>query len=417
MNAIATTQARLTLGARSSFAVAASVIGLALFASATPSPLYGLYQERWHFSTLVLTLVYAVYAFGVLAALLLVGRLSDDVGRRPVLAASLAGLFGAGVLFAVAQSVGWLFAARAVQGITTGAALGAAGAAMLDLHPRRDGAHAGLVNGVVSAGGIGVGALVASVLVQYAPDPRVTPFVVLLVLVGLTLLLTLALPEPVVERTRPRLRPQRPRVPAESRRAFALAALAVLSSWSIAGLYLSLGPNLITELVHTTNRLAGGASVLALTLPAAVTQLVWQRLDPRRAAAYGSAVLAAGMAATAASLSTGSAALFLAASVVTGGGFGVAFMGALRSLTQAVPERHRAEVMSAFYVVAYFAIALPAVAAGLAAPSLGLEPTFRIFSLAAAALALGLSLIAGRGERAPRSADTARCRPSSPTTA
>jgi MFS family permease len=401
MNAIST-PIRPQLGARTSFAVASAVIGLALFASATPSPIYALYQERWHFSTLVLTLIYAVYAFGVLAALLLVGRVSDDVGRKPVLAASLAGLFGAGVLFAVAHSVGWLFAARTLQGLTTGAALGAGGAAMLDLHPRRDGAQTGLVNGVVSAGGIAVGALVASVLVQYAPDPLVTPFVVMLALVGITLLLTMALPEPVVDRTRLRLRPQRPHVPAETRRAFTLAALAVLSSWSIAGLYLALGPTLVGELMHTSNRLAGGAAVLALTLPAAITQVVWRRLDARRAAVYGSAVLAGGMALTAASLSTGSAALFLSATVITGGGFGVAFMGALRSLTQAVPEQHRAEVMSAFYVVAYFSIAVPAVAAGLVAPALGLEPTFRIFSGVVALLALGLSVTAARGRRAQK---------------
>ena len=84
----------------------ASIIGLALFASATPSPLYGIYQQEWHFSTPVLTLVYAVYCFGVLTALLLIGRISDEVGRRPVLTLSLIGLIGAGVLFAVADSVG-----------------------------------------------------------------------------------------------------------------------------------------------------------------------------------------------------------------------------------------------------------------------------------------------------------------------
>ncbi|HEX6460627.1 MAG TPA: MFS transporter [Thermoleophilaceae bacterium] len=423
MNPI-TTPARARLGAQSSFAVAAGVIGLALFASATPSPLYGLYQERWHFSTPVLTLVFAVYNFGVLAALLLVGRISDDVGRRPVLGASLAGLFGAGLLFALARSVGWLFAARALQGLTTGAALGAAGAAMLDLHPRGDAARTGLINGVVSAGGIAVGALVASVLVQYAPDPLVTPFIVLLALVALMLVLTLALPEPVIERARPRLRPQRPRVPADSRRAFTLAALAVLSSWSIAGLYLALGPNLLGQLMHTTNRLAGGAGVLALTLPAAISQIVWQRLEPRRAAALGSMVLSGGMALTAASLSAGSAALFLGASAITGAGFGVVFLGALRSLAQAVPDRQRAEVMSAFYVVAYFSIAVPAVAAGLAAPSLGIEPTFRIFSGIVAVLALGLGVTTARGGRRERvsagrsgSGGRARCLPPSPTLA
>lgn len=427
MNAI-TTPARARLGARSSFAVAAAVIGLALFASATPSPLYALYQERWHFSTPVLTLVFAVYNFGVLAALLLVGRISDDVGRRPVLGMSLAGLLVAGLLFALARSVGWLFAARALQGLTTGAALGAAGAAMLDLHPRGDAARTGLINGVVSAGGIGVGAIVASLLVQYAPDPLVTPFIVLLALVAVLLVLTLALPEPVAARKRPRLRPQRPRVPAESRGAFTLAALAVLSSWSIAGLYLALGPSLLGQLMHTGNRLAGGAGVLALTLPAAISQLVWQRLEPRRAAALGSMVLGGGMALTAASLSAGSAALFLAATAVTGGGFGVVFLGGLRALTQAVPDRHRAEVMSAFYVVAYLSIAVPAIAAGLAAPSLGLESTFRIFSGTVALLALGLGVMTARGGAGMAAAASvsaarsgsggrARCLPPSPTLA
>lgn len=387
------------LSTTAGFALVASIIGLALFASATPSPLYGLYQQEWHFSTPVLTLVYAVYSFGVLGALLLVGRISDDVGRRPVLAVALAGLLAAGVLFTVANSVGWLFAARALQGVTTGVALGAAGAALLDLHPRGDGSHAGLINGVVSAGGIGAGALVSSILVQYAPDRTVTPFIVLMALVAITLVGALALPEPVAQRSRPRLQPQRPRVPASIRRPFILSSLGVLASWSVGGLYLSLGPALASQLMHTTNHLAGGASVLAIAVPGALSQLLWQGLPARRAAAIGSGVLALGMALTAASLSTGSAVIFLAASVIMGGGFGLAFLGALRSLMSVVPEHQRAEVMSAFYVVAYLSISVPAVAAGLAVPGLGLEPTFRIFAAIVAVLGLGVSIAAARGER------------------
>src|SRR5690348_17462407 len=109
--------ARPTLAPRSAFALVAAVIGLALFASGTPSPIYGIYRELWGFSPLVLTLVYATYAFGVLAALLLAGRISDDVGRRPVLLAALATLMGATVLFMLADSVVWLFVARGVQGL------------------------------------------------------------------------------------------------------------------------------------------------------------------------------------------------------------------------------------------------------------------------------------------------------------
>src|SRR6516164_5245226 len=129
---------RLVLPSALAYFLTAGIVGLGLFASITPSPLYARYAALWHFSPMTLTLVYAVYAFGVLASLLLAGRASDVVGRRPVLLASLAGLAAATTLFLLADSVAWLFFARALQGLATGAAISAASAAMLDLHPRRD---------------------------------------------------------------------------------------------------------------------------------------------------------------------------------------------------------------------------------------------------------------------------------------
>jgi MFS family permease len=387
---------RPQLPAAAAFALVAFIIGLALYASATPTPLYGVYQAEWHFSTPVLTLIYAVYCFGVLTALLLVGGLSDEVGRRPVLLAALVGLIASSVLFLLADSVAWLFAARAVQGLTTGMALGAAGAALLDLHPRRDGQHASLINGVASVLGIGTGALVASLLVQYAPSPLTTPFVILLALIGATLAATLALPEPVVRRAGWRVRPQTPRVPTAIRGQFALSSLGVLASWSVGGLYLALGPAIARDLLETDNHLAGGAAILVLCVAGAVAQLGWHGMDAHRAASVGAAILAAGMALTVVSVSTGSPAFFLAAGGVTGAGFGLAFLGALRSLTAVVPADRRAEVISALYVVAYLSISVPAIAAGLAVTEIGLEPAFRVFSATVAVVALGVAVAARR---------------------
>src|SRR3954462_8231868 len=179
------------------FALVAGIVSLALFASATPSPLYADYAADWGFSTPVLTAVYAVYAFGVLATLLLIGRLSDQVGRRPVLIGALSTLLVAIVLFMSAQSVEWLFAARALQGLATGAALAAAGAAMLDLHPRGDAAQTGLVNGVGSALGLGAGGAISAIPGQGPPDPRVPPFVLVFVLLAVTRAGAVALREPV----------------------------------------------------------------------------------------------------------------------------------------------------------------------------------------------------------------------------
>jgi len=379
------------------YALVTAVIGLALFASATPSPLYGTYRELWGFSPAVLTLVYATYAFGVLAALLLAGRVSDDVGRRPVLIVALSMLLLTSVLFMLADSVAWLFVARGLQGLATGLALGAASAAMLDLHARRDPAGVGLANGVVSASGMGLGVLVTAALIEWLPAPRVLPYVVLFVLFAVSLLGAIAMPEPVEQRTRPRLTPQRPRVPAGVRRPFLLAALAVLSSWSVGGLFLSLGPQLTATLFDSSDLLVAGLGAFVLSATGAVAQLaLGNRMAPWRGAAYGSVALAVGVLTIVASASAESGALLLVGAIVGGSGFGLAFLGALRQLTGVIPPHHRAEVMSAFYVVAYTSLSLPAVGAGFLVTPMGLESTFELFGSIAAAVALVVAFEAWR---------------------
>jgi predicted MFS family arabinose efflux permease len=387
---------RRTLSPPAAFALVAAVIGLALFASGTPSPLYGTYRALWGFSPVVLTLVYATYAFGVLTSLVLAGRVSDEVGRRPVLLVALGTLMGASLLFMVADSVVWLFVARAVQGLATGLALGAASAALLDLHPRRDPAAVGLTNGVVSAGGMGLGVLVSATLIELLPAPRVLPYVALLVLFAVAFAGALLMPEPVADRTRPRLTPQRPGVPASVRRPFVLAALGVVSSWSVAGLFLSLGPQLSARLFHTPDPLVAGISVFALAGSAAMAQLAFGRTAPWVGAAAGSVALATGMLLIVLATSIDSSAVYLAGAIVGGGGFGVAFLGALRALSAAIPADHRAQVMSAFYIVAYAALSLPAILAGFAVTRLGLQPTFEIFGSVIAALALVVAFEAWR---------------------
>lgn len=378
------------------FAVVAAIIGLALAASAAPSPLYGVYQHDWQFSTITLTLVYAVYCIGVLGALLAAGSVSDDVGRRPVIVTALSGLVVSTIVFALAESVAWLFVARALQGISTGIALGSAGAALIDLHPAADPRRVGLVNGTVSGAGMGFGSIVSAALVQYGPAPKVIPFVLLGVLFAIALVGTLMLPEPIRDRSRPTLALQVPRIPPQIRSAFTLSALAVLASWSIGGIYLSLGPRLASEMLHTQNHLAGGIAIMALTIPGVVTQLLWHGVDPHRLASVGAAVLGAGMALIVVSLSTGSAVFFVLASAVTGAGWGVAFLGALRSLTAVIPPQHRAEVMSAFYVVAYASLAVPAIVAGFVVTHISLDDTFRIFGSLVVVLAAIVSVMAAR---------------------
>jgi MFS family permease len=385
-----------TLSPRLAYALAASVIGLALFASVTPSPLYGTYSELWGFSPAVLTLVFATYAFGVLTTLISAGRVSDEVGRRPVLLVALGSLLVTTVVYMLAQSVVWLFVARGLQGLATGLAVAAASAALLDLHPRRDTAGVGLANGVASAAGLGLGMLVSSSVVEWLPAPRVLPFVVLFVLFAVAFTGALLMPEPVAERHRPRLTPQRPGVPPVVRRPFVLAGLGVLSSWSIGGLFFSLGPALSAQIFGTSNHFVTGLSIVVLAGAGALSQLAFGRTAPWLGASVGSIALAIGLLLIVLASAEESAAVLLIGSLVAGVGFGVAFLGSLRQLMGAIPNEHRAEVMSAFYVVAYASLSVPAILAGIVVTPLGLQTTFEIFGSVVAAIALVLALEAWR---------------------
>jgi MFS family permease len=381
------------------YLLAAAAISLALFASGTPSPLYGTYAELWGFDSLVLTLVYATYAFGVLATLILAGRLSDEVGRRPVLIVAIATLAAVTVPFMVADSVVWLFVARAIQGLATGLVLSAASAALLDLHKDRDPVAVGLTNGVASTLGLGGGVLVSAAMVQYLPAPRVLPYVLLLVLFLIALAGAWRLREPVdvAPAARFRLTPQRPYVPPVARRPFLLAALAVLSSWSIGGLFLSLGPQLSAIVYSSDNHLVvSGLAFVLLAGTATLSQLLLGRSAPWVGAVYGSLALAFGMGMIVAAAATESALLFTVGAMVTGAGFGVAFLGGLRTLSAAIPPEHRAATMSAFYVVAYGSLSVPAVIAGVLVEPLGVEETFEIFGSAIILVALAVTREAWR---------------------
>ena len=390
-----------TLSQPVAYALSAGIIGAALFASVAPSPLYQTYAHLWGFSSVVLTLVFGTYAVGVLAALLLAGRVSDLAGRRPVLAIALSALLAATALYMGAQSVAWLFAARAVQGLATGLALATASAGLLDFHPTQDSEHVGLTNGVVSAAGLGLGALASSALVQFLPAPRVLPYVVVFILFTVALVGVAVMPEPVVVRSRPRLSPQRPHIPATVRQHFVLAALAVISAYSIGGLLFALGPALSARVFGSTNHLVTGTSLFLLPATGAIAQLAYGRRAAWLGATTGAVALALGVALIALSAAENSATALIAGLIVGGAGFGLAFLGSLRALSAQIPPAHRAGVMSAFFIAAYAALSIPAVLAGLAAGALGLNSTFEILGTAVAALALIVAIQAWRTRPRP----------------
>ena len=362
---------------------------LMLAASGVPSPLYRVYQERFGFSSGVLTTIFGIYALALLLSLLVVGGLSDHVGRRPVLVTAFLLEAVSMVLFLASDGVGWLLAARVVQGLATGALTSTLGAAVLDLQNRERPLGA-FMNSASPGLGLSLGAVGAGLLVQFVPSPTEWVFAVLTVVFVVASIGTLfVLPEtsPRLPGALASLRPQ-VHVPPASRPPFLVALPVLLAAWALGGFYASLGPSLLVDVFGIENHLAGGLLILALNGTGVLGSLALQKAAPERALVVGALVFAIGVAGTVTSLFAGSVTALFVAAVVTGFGFGASFLGAVATITAGIPSGQRAGLLASIFVVGYLAFSIPAVAAGIATGSIGLQRTAEIYGVVVIVLAL-----------------------------
>ncbi|MEY2513855.1 MAG: hypothetical protein QOJ89_1213, partial [bacterium] len=323
-------------------------------ASAVPSPLYTVYQQRWGFSASTLTEVFAVYALALLASLLIVGALSDHVGRRPVLGAAIVGEALSLVLFLVAGDVMTLVVARIVQGLATGAALSTLGAALIDLQPAHAPRRGGLVNGVAPLVGLALGALGCGLLVQLAPAPTTLVFVVLLVMLAASAVAVALAPE--TSEMRPGARASlRPRVglPAHLRGEVLAIVPILVASWALGGLYLSLGPSVAASLLGVGSHLVGGLVVSALCGTGALAALALRERDTRDVLLVAGAFLVAGIAITLGGLELELLSVAAAGTLVAGIGFGAAALGGFGTLARIAAPAERGEIFAVAFVISY----------------------------------------------------------------
>jgi hypothetical protein len=390
---------RPRLTGRPALYLLASLVVSLLAASAAPTPLYAIYQRMWGFTPITITIVFGVYAVAVLVALLTLGRLSDSVGRRPVLLAALGVQILSMVVYATAGGVGELMGARIIQGLATGAALGAIGAGMLDVDRERG----ALANALSPGLGTGSGALVSALFVQFLPAPTHLIYVALIGVfaaqaIGVVLLRETVTPVPV---TRAVFVPE-VRLPRAVRGAVLAAAPVLFAVWALAGLYAALGPSIVAALTGSQGVVLGSASVTALTVTAVSSVYLLRNVPARTVLVWGIAGLVAGVAITLVALGAGSVALFFVGTAVSGVGFGAGFQGGIRTVVPLAEPHERAGVLSLLFVVSYLGMGVPAVAAGFGATDgLGLLGAARVYGLALIVLA-GLALAGLRRTRAAR---------------
>ncbi|TVT32991.1 MFS transporter [Amycolatopsis rhizosphaerae] len=367
-----------------------------------PTPLYRGYATKFGFPPVVVTLVFAVYVAVLIPSLLVAGPLSDAIGRRRVVLPSMALAALGSLLFALATSTGWLFAARILQGLALGAASGPLTAALTELEPAGNRRRAALVSTVASAGGLGLGPALGGLLAQYAPEPYVLPFAVEIALLVPAAAVISTLPE---TRARTRWRPRRPEIPEGMGPVFATSGTTGFLAFAVVGLFLTLIPTYVATLSGSRNLFLAGALVALMLACSALAQLAGYGRPARQLELAGLPLLAAGLALLAIAGGISSLTLLIVAIVIAGTGQGLAFLGGLTATNQAAPANRHAEVVSGFYVVLYLGVGVPVIGVGFLATTAGLLTAVQYFAVAVAALCLLMLLLLTRTHR--RTAATA----------
>jgi predicted MFS family arabinose efflux permease len=384
---------------RFGFAATAFALAIGMLGTTLPTSLYGLYRQRFGFSELMITVIFATYAAGVIASLLLFGRLSDQVGRRRVLLPGLVLSALSAVCFLTATGLPLLLAGRVLSGLSAGIFTGTATATLIDLAPAGRRGRATLVAAVANMGALGSGPLLGGLLSQWAGSPLRLTFLVDLALLVPAAIGIWTMPEPITATSHPQLRPRALRIPREMRSTFIEAAVAGSAGFAVLGLFTAVTPDFLGQELGVTSRAIVGLVVFAVFAASTVGQLALEFVPGRAAIPTGAGALIAGMGSLALGLAASSLALVVLGGVIAGFGQGLSFRGGLTDVNEHSPPAQRSEVASSFFVVMYIAISLPVIGEGVLAQAVGLRAAGLTFAALVAALSATVLI---RMERAHR---------------
>jgi MFS family permease len=350
-------------GSVTGFLLAVFAFFVAMVGTTLPTPLYPLFEQRYGFGPLLVTVIFAIYAFGVIAGLVVFGNLSDRLGRKPVLLLGLLLSAASAVLFLLAGSLAPIYAGRIISGLSAGIFTGTATAYVIDLAPAGRRLIASFVAVFANLGGLGTGTLLSGLLGQWAPHALRTPFAVDLGLVVVAVLGLLLAPE-TVERGGFSFRLQRLGVPAEVAGVFVRASLAGVAAFAVSGVFSSVAPEFLGLGLHHHSPALAGLLVFVLFVMSVAGQALVGRVS--NALAAGCALLVAGVALLAVSLAADSLAALFASAAVGGLGQGVVVSAGLAAIAERAPAERRGETASSFFVVLYLGLSIPVIGAGVA---------------------------------------------------
>lgn len=364
------------------FLLMALIFAINMAGTTVPAPLYPLYQEAFGFSNLTVSIIFATYAVGVLGALVTTGPWSDQVGRRPVLFAGLIASALSALLFLYQGSLPILLLARLLSGISAGLFTATATIAVIELAPLQQRGRATLAAGVANMGGLGMGPLISGLLSQYAFWPLHLPYLLHLALILVAAVLLWRLPETVTPPPRLQLRRQPLGLPPEVRPLFLPAAVGCFAGFAVLGLFTSLAPAVMGQVLGLTNRAGIGVVVFTVFAASLAGQTVQRRIPDSMRLPLACVALLIGVGLLGLSIACSALLALIAAALIAGAGQGAIFAASIAALAGASPSGKKAEVTSLLFVIAYVAISVPIVSLGLAVEAFGLRDAGIAFTAA-----------------------------------
>jgi MFS family permease len=379
--------------------VVASLVAVMFIATTLPTPLYVIYEHKFGFSRVTLTLIYAVYVVGNLLALLLLGRTSDIIGRRKVSLAAIAVAAVSTLFFLFAQGTLLLFCARIFNGVAVGLTAGTATAWITELDPNQNRARAAVITTASNFLGLALGSLLAGGLAQYEPWPLRLTFVVYLAFLAVLTVLIARTHETV---SRPQgglnglLAWPRLGVPSGLEARFISPALTVFGGMALAAFYAALIPSILAENLGEPNHAVAGLVVAEFAAIVAITIVLTRRLGSRTAMLSGLALLPLGLALLVAAQSVGSVSVLLVGTVASGISCALGYRGSLQVVNEIAPSDRRAEMVSTYFVVGFAGNALSVIGVGIISSFVSPLTASAVFAVTIAVFAVAALLVARR---------------------
>lgn len=371
--------------------MAAYVFAVVMMGTTIPTPLYPRFQETYGFGAAITTILFAVYAVGVIAGLIIFGRMSESIGRKPILWLGLLLSVASAGAFLVGGDLWVLYLGRILSGLAAGVFTATGTVTVIGNAPQGRLALAATIATAANMGGLGLGILMSGLTAPVVPDPLFDPFLIhlgLLVIAGIAMYWVHDAPP-----TRKGIKLQLPGLPAGSRSVFLAATPGAVAGFALAGVYSAVAPNLLSKDLGASSSAVIGTVLALLFLVSAAGQIVFRSLPDRTLLVMGLIGIVVSSLMLVAALLITNLALFIVAVIITGFGQGLSFMAGMRALAGVTPPEQRANVTTTYFVVAYLSISIPSITTGLLAHPLGLvTATVIATSVFAVVALLGLPL-------------------------